>query len=135
MIPFFPDASVVNFSRSSWEESSDEESDFSDYADSASSDFSDWATSDQEGLLYFEVDVQFNIPDIIIKPSLATIQHGVDHVARIVVNVSKTIMWWAADVNESFHRSVAQDSQVKTSLQDLSTSVTSNVLLDLFPET
>lgn len=36
-------------------------------------------------------------------------------------------MWWAADVNESFHRSVAQDPQVNKSLEELSTAVTSNL--------
>ena len=69
--------------------------------------------------------MQFNIPDIVIKPSLHTIQNGVQRVATHLVDVSKTIMWWAADVNESFHRSVVQDPQVNKSLEELSTSVTS----------
>lgn len=94
-----------------------------------SSQYSDWSTSNQEGLLQFEVDVQFNIPDIVIKPSLQTIQDGVQLVASHLVDVSNTIMWWAADVNESFHRSVAQDHQVNKCLDELSTSVTSNLYL------
>ena len=69
--------------------------------------------------------MKFNIPDIVIKPSLHTIQNGVQRVAAHLVDVSKTIMWWAADVNESFHRSVVQDPQVNKSLEELSTSVTS----------
>lgn len=97
-----------------------------------SSQYSDWSTSNQEGLLQFEVDVQFNIPDIVIKPSLQTIQDGVQRVAAHLVDISKTIMWWAADVNESFHRSVAQDPQVNKSLEELSTSVTSNLHLSFF---
>ena len=96
-----------------------------------SSQFSEWNTSNLEGLLQFEVDVQFNIPDIVIKPSLHTIQDGVQRVAAHLVDVSKTIMWWAADVNESFHRSVVQDPQVNISLEELSTSVTS--IMFFFP--
>lgn len=41
-------------------------------------------------------------------------------------------MWWAADVNESFHRSVAQDSQVNKSLEELSTAVTSKSYFAFF---
>lgn len=112
--------------RSSWEEYSDDGSEDSDFSEFLSSQYSDWSTSNQEGLLQFEVDVQFNIPDIVIKPSLQTIQDGVQRVATHLVDISKTIMWWAADVNESFYRSVAQDEQVNKSLEELSTSVTSN---------
>ena len=113
-------------SRSSlWDASSDEGSEFGDYAESLSSQMSDWNTTNLEGLLQFEVGVQFNIPNIVIKPSLQTIQDGVQRVAVHLVDVSKTIMWWAADVNESFYRSVVQDQQVNNSLQELSTSVTS----------
>ena len=71
--------------------------------------------------------VQFNIPDIVIKPSLQTIQDGVQRVAAHLVDISKMIMWWAADVNESFHRSVTQDQQVSVLMEQLSTAVTSKV--------
>lgn len=71
--------------------------------------------------------VQFNIPDIVIKPSLQTIQDGVQRVAAHLVDISKTIMWWAADVNESFHHSVTQDQQVSVLMEQLSTAVTSKV--------
>ena len=111
--------------RSSLDASSDEGSEIGDYAESLSSQFSDWSTSNLEGLLQFEVDVQFNIPDIVIRPSLQTIQDGVQLVAAHLIDVSKTIMWWAADVNESFHRSIAQDQKVNNSIEELSTSVTS----------
>lgn len=120
-------AIVLCVSRSSWDASSDDGSEFSDYPESLNSQVSDWSTSNLEELLQFEVDVQFNIPDIVIKPSLHTIQDGVQRVATHLVDVSKTIMWWAADVNESFHRSVAQDEQVIRSLQELSSAVTSMV--------
>ena len=120
-------AIVLCVSRSSWDASSDDGSEFSDYPESLNSQVSDWSTSNLEELLQFEVDVQFNIPDIVIKPSLHTIQDGVQRVATHLVDVSKTIMWWAADVNESFHRSVAQDEQVIGSLQELSSAVTSMV--------
>lgn len=120
-------AIVLCVSRSSWDASSDDGSEFSDYPESLNSQVSDWSTSNLEELLQFEVDVQFNIPDIVIKPSLHTIQGGVQRVATHLVDVSKTIMWWAADVNESFHRSVAQDEQVIRSLQELSSTVTSMV--------
>ena len=120
-------AIVLYVSRSSWDASSDDGSEFSDYPESLNSQVSDWSTSNLEELLQFEVDVQFNIPDIVIKPSLHTIQDGVQRVATHLVDVSKTIMWWAADVNESFHRSVAQDEQVIRSLQELSSAVTSMV--------
>lgn len=120
-------AIVLYVSRSSWDASSDDGSEFSDYPESLNSQVSDWSTSNLEELLQFEVDVQFNIPDIVIKPSLHTIQNGVQRVATHLVDVSKTIMWWAADVNESFHRSVAQDEQVIRSLQELSSAVTSMV--------
>ena len=120
-------AVVLCVSRSSWDASSDDGSEFSDYPESLNSQVSDWSTSNLEELLQFEVDVQFNIPDIVIKPSLHTIQDGVQRVATHLVDVSKTIMWWAADVNESFHRSVAQDEQVIRSLQELSSAVTSMV--------
>ena len=120
-------AIVLYVSRSSWDASSDDGSEFSDYPESLNSQVSDWSTSNLEELLQFEVDVQFNIPDIVIKPSLHTIQDGVQRVATHLVDVSKTIMWWAADVNESFHRSVAQDEQVISSLQELSSAVTSMV--------
>lgn len=117
---------VVCLTRSSlWDASSDSGSEIGDYAESLSSQMSDWNTTNLEGLLQFEVDVQFNIPDIVIKPSLQTIQDGVQRVAVHLVDVSRAIMWWAADVNESFYRSVAQDEQVNNSLQELSTSVTS----------
>lgn len=109
-------------------EFSDDGSEDSDFSEFLNPQYSDWSTSNQEGLLQFEVDVQFNIPDIVIKPSLHTIQDGVRRVASHLVDISKTIMWWAADVNESFHRSVAQDSQVNKSLEELSTAVTSNSL-------
>ena len=112
--------------RSSFEEFSDDGSEDIDFSEFLGPQYSDWSTSNQEGLLQFEVDVQFNIPDIVIKPSLHTIQDGVQRVAAHLVEISKTIMWWAADVNESFHRSVEQDSQVNKSLQELSTAVTSN---------
>lgn len=112
-------------SGSSWDDSSDNGSENSDYAESVSSQYSEWSTTNQEELLQFEVNVQFNIPDIVIKPSLQTIQDGVQRVAVHLVDVSRTIMWWAADVNESFHRSVAQDHQVNKTLEELSTSVTS----------
>ena len=121
-------AIVLCVSRSSWDASSDDGSEFSDYPESLNSQVSDWSTSNLEELLQFEVDVQFNIPDIVIKPSLHTIQDGVQRVATHLVDVSKTIMWWAADVNESFHRSVAQDEQVIRSLQELSSAVISMVL-------
>lgn len=121
-------AIVLYLSRSSWDASSDDGSEFSDYPESLNSQVSDWSTSNLEELLQFEVDVQFNIPDIVIKPSLHTIQDGVQRVATHLVDVSKTIMWWAADVNESFHRSVAQDEQVIRSLQELSSAVISMVL-------
>ena len=104
-------------SRSSWDDSSDNGSENSDYAESVSSQYSEWSTTNQEELLQFEVNVQFNIPDIVIKPSLQTIQDGVQRVAVHLVDVSRTIMWWAADVNESFHRSVAQDHQVTKTLE------------------
>lgn len=117
--------------RSSWDDSSDNGSENSDYAESVSSQYSEWSTTNQEELLQFEVNVQFNIPDIVIKPSLQTIQDGVQRVAVHLVDVSRTIMWWAADVNESFHRSVAQDHQVNKTLEELSTSVTSNSSLFL----
>ena len=120
-------AIVLHVFRSSWDASSDDGSEFSDYPESLNSQVSDWSTSNLEELLQFEVDVQFNIPDIVIKPSLHTIQDGVQRVAVHLVDVSKTIMWWAADVNESFHRSVAQDPQVIRSLQELSSAVTSMV--------
>ena len=120
-------AIVLCVSRSSWDASSDDGSEFSDYPESLNSQVSDWSTSNLEELLQFEVDVQFNIPDIVIKPSLHTIQDGVQRVATHLVDVSKTIMWWAADVNESFHRSVAQDEQVIRALQELSSAVTSMV--------
>ncbi|XP_068697910.1 dynein axonemal heavy chain 8-like [Montipora foliosa] len=112
-------------SRSSLDAFSEEGSDVGDLSDSLSSQFSDWNTSNLEGLLQFEVDVQFNIPDIVIKPSLQTIQDGVQRVAVHLVDISKTIMWWAADVNESFHHSVTQDQQVSILLAELSTSITS----------
>ena len=118
--------------RSSWEEFSDDGSEDSDFSEFLNPQYSDWSTSNQEGLLQFEVDVQFNIPDIVIKPSLHTIQDGVQRVASHLVDISKTIMWWAADVNESFHRSVVQDSQVNKSLEELSTAVTSNSYFVLF---
>lgn len=116
---------VLCMSRSSLDALSEEGSEIGDYAESLTSQFSDWSTTNLEGLLQFEVDVQFNIPDIVIKPSLQTIQDGVQLVAAHLVDVSKTIMWWAADVNESFHRSIAQDQQVNNSIEELSSSVTS----------
>lgn len=113
--------------RSSWDASSEDGSGLGDFSESLSSQISYWNTSNLEGLLQFEVDVQFNIPDIVIKPSLETIQDGVQRVAAHLVDISKTIMWWAADVNESFHRSVTQDQQVSILLEQLSTAVTSRV--------
>lgn len=115
-------------SRSSLDALSEEGSEIGDYAESLTSQFSDWSTTNLEGLLQFEVDVQFNIPDIVIKPSLQTIQDGVQLVAAHLVDVSKTIMWWAADVNESFHRSIAQSQQINNSIEELSSSVTSIML-------
>lgn len=112
-------------SRSSWDASSEEGSDLGDFSESLSSQISYWNTSNLEGLLQFEVGVQFNIPDIVIKPSLQTIQDGVQRVAAHLVDISKTIMWWAADVNESFHHSVTQDQQVSILMEQLSTAVTS----------
>lgn len=65
------------------------------------------------------MDVRFSIPDIIIDPTLQTIQSGVDRIATGVVDVTKNIMWWAADVNEPFHRTLAQDARVIRQLEQL----------------
>ena len=122
-----PSYYLHSYCRSSWDASSEEGSDLGDFSESLSSQISYWNTSNLEGLLQFEVGVQFNIPDIVIKPSLQTIQDGVQRVAAHLVDISKTIMWWAADVNESFHRSVTQDQQVRILMEQLSTAVTSKV--------
>ncbi|XP_048577711.1 dynein axonemal heavy chain 8 isoform X3 [Nematostella vectensis] len=108
-------------SRSDWDDS-DNESEMSDFSGSVKS---SWSVTNQDELLKFEVDVRFNIPDIVIEPSLSMIQDGVNKVALGVVNVSRGIMWWAADVNESFHGMVSRDNKVQAQLQDLSSSITS----------
>lgn len=72
-----------------------------------------------------QVQIRFNIPDIVIEPSLGTIQDGVNKIATDLVDVSKAIMWWAADVNESFHGLVSKNDKVQNQLQELSTVVTS----------
>ena len=106
---------------SSWDLSSDDESVLSEVSDVGST---EWSTAAQGRPLQFEVDVRFNVPDIIIDPALSAIQSGLDRVATGIVDVTRNIMWWAADVNESFHKTLARDPKVVKQVEQLSSAVT-----------
>lgn len=77
-----------------------------------------------ELLYFYQVEIRFSIPDIVIEPSLSVIQRGVDRIACELVDVSKAIMWWAADVNQSFHSQIHCHDKIVNYLDQLSTVVT-----------
>lgn len=102
----------------------DIDSTLSDYTASLTNEEPSWWTENPLDLLRFDVKISFKIPDIIVNPTLRSIQEAVNKVARTVISVSKTIMWWAADVNESFHKSVSKDEMVMKIMKELSIAVT-----------
>lgn len=86
---------------------------------------SEWAVPNPlSELLQFEVEIKFNIPDIVITPSLALVQSAVNDVATCLVDVCKDIQWWAIDTRETLYQSISQNSAVGSLVRYISDVVT-----------
>ena len=70
----------------------------------------------------FVVSVRFNIPDIIIEPTLEAVQDSVNKVALYMVETSKNILWWAEDSNESFFSTLAKEPGVSNLMEEISST-------------
>ena len=94
-------------------------------ATSTLSSSSEWAVPDPPSdLLQFEVEIKFNIPDIIIAPTLSLVQSAVNDVSACLVNVCKDIQWWAIDTRETLYQSISQNSTVSSLVRYISDVVT-----------
>ena len=107
------------------EEEEENDPNLSDYTALLANGEPSWSIENPLDLLRFDVKISFNIPDIVINPTLKSIQEGVNQVAMAIVGVSRGVMWWAADVNETFHNSVSKDEVVMIILKELAVAVTS----------
>ena len=86
---------------------------------------SEWAVPNPSSeLLQFEVEIKFNIPDIVITPSLALVQSAVNDVATCLVDVCRDIQWWAIDTRETLYQSISQNSAVSSLVRYISDVVT-----------
>ena len=74
-------------------------------------------------LVQFNVNIQFALPDIRIEPSLEVVQSIVNKLTKEILGVSKTVYWWAADEEKSFHSSIAADKTVVKYCQAIDSSV------------
>ena len=71
----------------------------------------------------FEVEIQFLLPNLCIQPSLDIVQSAVEKVADGIIDVSKTVHWWAKDTNKTFHSSILTEENIKDAIRKLSTLV------------
>jgi hypothetical protein len=75
-------------------------------------------------LLQFEVEIKFNIPDIVIAPTLTLVQSAVNDVATCLVDVCKDIQWWAIDTKETLYQSISQNPTVSSLVRYISDVIT-----------
>ena len=86
---------------------------------------SEWAVPNPSSeLLQFEVEIKFNIPDIVIAPTLALVQSAVNDVATCLIDVCKDIQWWAVDTRETLYQSISHNSAVSALVRYISDVVT-----------
>ncbi|XP_028415382.1 dynein heavy chain 8, axonemal-like isoform X2 [Dendronephthya gigantea] len=86
---------------------------------------SEWAVPNPSSdLLQFEVEIKFNIPDIVITPTLSLVQSQINDVTTSLVDVCKDIQWWAVDTRETLYQSISQNSGVSSLVRYISDVVT-----------
>ena len=71
----------------------------------------------------FEVEIQFMLPNLCIQPSLDIVQSAIERVADGIIDVSKTVHWWAKDTSKTFHSSILTEESIKSAVRKLSTLV------------
>lgn len=74
--------------------------------------------------IQFEAEIQFLLPDLCVKPSLPELQSAISKVAHGIVDISKTVHWWAKDAQMTFHSSILKEESIKTALQGISKLIT-----------
>ena len=95
---------------------------------------SEWSVAETSShLVQFEVEIKFNIPDIVIAPALGVAQSAVDDVAKALVDVCENTQWWAADTKETLHLSVVNNTEIHMLVHSISDVVTSKWSLSCFP--
>ena len=92
---------------------------------------SEWSVIEPSScdLLQFEVDIKFNIPDIVIAPTLSTLQSAVNDVAVALVNICQDMQWWAVDTKETLHTSISNNTDITSLVQAISDIVTSKLII------
>ena len=82
--------------------------------------------------IQFDVEVQFLLPDLCTKPSLDEVQLAINKVARDIVDISKTVRWWAKDSQKTFHSSILSDDSINGALERISLLVSGIVSWKFF---
>ena len=82
--------------------------------------------------IQFDVEVQFLLPDLCTKPSLDDVQLAINKVAHGIVDISRTVHWWAKDSQKTFHSSIISDDSIKSALKRISLLISGIILLTRF---
>lgn len=68
--------------------------------------------NDMRQSLKFKVNVLFDLPNIVLVPTINTVQSVVSQIAQNIIDVSLNIYWWDADFKKSFHDTIMNNSSV-----------------------
>ena len=78
--------------------------------------------------IQFDVEAQFLLPDLSTKPSLDEVQSAINTVAHGIVDISKTVLWWAKDSQKTFYSSILAEDSINDALERTSLLVSGNIL-------
>eukprot|EP00795_Rhopilema_esculentum_P017364 gene17364-8957_t len=68
----------------------------------------------------FDVQIEFLLPDMCVKPSLSDVQGAIKMVADDIVDIGKNVHWWAKDTSKTFYSSILAEKSIKMSLEKVS---------------
>lgn len=78
--------------------------------------------------IQFDVEVQFLLPNLCTRPSLHDVQSAINKVALGIVDISRTVHWWAKDSQRTFHSSIMSDDSIKSALERISLLISGMIL-------
>ncbi|ESO89151.1 hypothetical protein LOTGIDRAFT_229063 [Lottia gigantea] len=73
--------------------------------------------------LQFEIQVKFNIPNIIVEPELNVVQKAITDVSNAIMQANKNISWLGSHGDEEFYPEISTDDTVIQLQQQLSSVI------------
>ena len=65
-----------------------------------------------------------------MAPSLTQVQSAIDRVAGGIVNISKSVLWWAKDEQKTFYSSIISEASIEKALDRISMLISGIVIFD-----